>query len=57
VGGFAVAAVAGVLQAEIAYVPSLVEVKPRAVPSVALAPRVLPASEGRGGIVGLSGRF
>ena len=59
VGAFAVTAIAGVIQAEVEYVPTVAESKPRAIPPVAwsAAPLVSPAMVGRGAILGLVGRF
>ncbi len=64
--GFAVVAVAGIVHAELTYVPERVEVRPRPLPPLALAPLALPVGGGenkgvgegvRGAIVGVQGTF
>ena len=59
VGGLAITAVAGIVEAELDYVPTVVESRPRSVPplSWSMAPLVSPATEGRGGVLGIVGRF
>lgn len=72
VGLFAATSVVGVLEAEVNYVPSVVEVKHRSIPPVSpplqpppsvlpgpqgAIPLVAPSPDGHGAIVGLVGRF
>ena len=59
VGAFAAISVAGVLEAEANYVPTVVEVKRRAIPTLSFspAPLVAPTADGRGMTVGVVGRF
>ncbi len=71
-GAFAVTSVIGVIEAEVNYVPSVVDVKHRAIPplspasplgsgspagAIGAAPFLVPSPDGRGGMVGLLGRF
>ena len=58
--GFALVAVTGILHAQITFVPERVEVRPRALPPLSLAPMLLPLSgrEGaEGAIFGVRGSF
>jgi hypothetical protein len=59
VGAFAVTAIAGILQGELEYVPTVVEHRSRSIPPLALdfAPTAGPPAEGRGAVFGLAGRF
>jgi hypothetical protein len=61
VGALGVTAVAGVVQAQLNFVPTIVRVRPRPVPEVGavgwLTPVLAPTAEGRGAVVGLGGRF
>jgi hypothetical protein len=58
-GAFAAASIVGVLEAEANYVPSVVEVKRRAIPplSFSAAPLAAPTADGHGMTVGFVGRF
>jgi hypothetical protein len=59
--GFALVALAGIIHAEATFVPEYVEIRPRPLPPVSLAPFVLPLvgrAEARpGAIIGIGGSF
>jgi predicted negative regulator of RcsB-dependent stress response len=58
VGAFAATSVIGVLEAELNYVPSVVEVKHREIPPPSQAvPLLTPSADGHGAMVGVFGRF
>jgi hypothetical protein len=54
-GGLLLTAIGGIVQAQLAYLPSYTEVKPRPIPSVAVSPVVAPQSGGA--LFGLQARF
>ncbi len=58
-GAFAAASIVGVIEAEMNYVPSVVEVRHRTIPPLAPGPTplVAPSPDGHGAIVGFVGRF
>jgi hypothetical protein len=58
-GAFAAASLIGVLEAQVNYVPSVVEVKHRTVPQVSWSalPLVAPSADGHGASFELMGRF
>jgi hypothetical protein len=56
-GAFAAASIVGVIEAEVNYVPSVVEVKHRTIPTLSPVPLVVPSPDGHGAIFGLTGRF
>ena len=62
--GFALAAIVGIVHAETTFVPERVEVRARPIPSLALAPMILPApgapgrrDAGEGALLGVQGQF
>jgi hypothetical protein len=59
VGAFAATSVIGVLEAQVNFVPSLVDVKHRTIPqtSWSVLPLAAPSADGRGATVGIVGRF
>jgi hypothetical protein len=58
VGALAVTAVAGVIEAQVAFVPEVVEVRKRPLPTAWTAtPTLAPSTDARGAVVGVVGRF
>jgi hypothetical protein len=59
VGAFAVTAVVGVVQAQVAFVPEVVEVRKRPLPNVSwtATPTIAPSMDAKGAVVGVIGRF
>ncbi len=59
VGALAVTAVAGVVEAQVAFVPEAVEVRKRPLPTVSwtATPTIAPSMDARGAVVGFVGRF
>jgi hypothetical protein len=57
VGAFAVTAIAGVVEAQAAFVPEVVEVRKRPLPIATVVPTIAPSTDARGAVVGVVGRF
>ncbi len=57
-GAAALVIAAGIVQAQVAYVPEVVEIKRRPLPSASIAPLLVPLTErGIGGVLGVTGQF
>jgi hypothetical protein len=54
-GTFAVTAIAGVIEAQAAFVPEVVEVRKRPIPMA--LPTISPSADARGALIGVVGRF